>query len=235
MEALAAHDCGVLAATTAFGKTVVAAALIARRGRGTLVLVHRRQLVAQWVERLRAFLSLEDGDVGTIGGGKRKPSGRIDVALIQSLVRKGEVSDLVAGYGHLVVDECHHLSAVSFELVARRRRLARARAVGDDRRKDGHHPIIFMQCGPVRHQVEARAQASQRGFENRVRVRQTYIPTPQPFMRWPALLPAIYGALAEDAARDALIFADVLSALAADRHPRLDRAPRPPRAPAGSL
>ena len=113
MKALASHDCGVLAATTAFGKTVVAAALIARRGRNTLVLVHRRQLVEQWVERLRAFLSLEAGD-GVIVGGKRKPSGRIDVALIQSLVRKGQVSDLIAGYGHLVVDECHHLSAVSF-------------------------------------------------------------------------------------------------------------------------
>ena len=94
VEALSAQDCGVLAATTAFGKTVVAAALIARRGRNTLVLVHRRQLLDQWVERLRAFLSLEDGDVGVIGGGKRRPSGRIDIALIQSLVRKGEVSDL---------------------------------------------------------------------------------------------------------------------------------------------
>ena len=174
MEALAPHDCGVLAATTAFGKTVVAAALIARRGRNTLVLVHRRQLVEQWVERLRAFLSLEAGDIGVIGGGKRKPSGRIDVALIQSLVRKGEVSDLVAGYGHLVVDECHHLSAVSFELVARR---SKARYVlglsATVARRDGHHPIIFMQCGPVRHRVDARSQAARRTFAHQVRLRET--------------------------------------------------------------
>jgi superfamily II DNA or RNA helicase len=221
VEALAAHDCGVLAATTAFGKTVVAAVLIARRDRNTLVLVHRRQLVAQWVERLRAFLSLGDGDVGTIGGGKRKPSGRIDVALIQSLVRKGEVSDLVAGYGHLVVDECHHLSAVSFELVARRSKARHVLGLSATvARKDGHHPIIFMQCGPVRHRVDARAQAARRGFAHRVLLRETAfrLPSGQEDGR-PVPMPALYGALAADEARNALIVGDVLTALAAGRHP----------------
>jgi hypothetical protein len=119
-DALSRHDCGVLAATTAFGKTVVAAALVAHRRINTLVLVHRKELLKQWVERLQQFLSVDTGDVGTIGGGRRKPTGRIDVALIQSLVRKAEVSDQIAGYGQLIVDECHHLSALSFELVARR-------------------------------------------------------------------------------------------------------------------
>ena len=149
VAALEPHDFGVLAATTAFGKTVVGARMIAARGLNTLVLVHRRQLVDQWRERLKTFLSIDDTSIGTIGGGKRKPSGRIDIALIQSLVRNGEVSDLVGDYGHLIVDECHHLSAVSFELVARR---SKARYVlglsATVARKDGHHPIIFMQCGP---------------------------------------------------------------------------------------
>ena len=76
---------------------VVAAAMIAHRRCSALVLVHRRELLTQWIERLKTFLSVEAGDIGMIGGGRRKPSGRIDVALIQSLVRKGEVSDLVAG------------------------------------------------------------------------------------------------------------------------------------------
>ena len=102
VDALRVHDFGVLAATTAFGKTVVAAALIAERGCSTLILVHRRELLNQWTERLKQFLSLAKEDLGVIGGGKRKPSGRIDVAVIQSLVRKGEVSDLVAGYGQLI-------------------------------------------------------------------------------------------------------------------------------------
>ena len=120
------HDMGVLAATTAFGKTVVAAWLIAQRGVNTLVLVHRRQLLDQWVERLSSFLNINNREIGRIGGGRRKPTGRLDVAVIQSLVRKGVVDDCIGEYGHVIVDECHHLSAHSFEQVVRR---AKARFV----------------------------------------------------------------------------------------------------------
>ena len=218
---LALHDHGVLAATTAFGKTVVAAALIAHRQRNTLVLVHRRELLDQWVERLRAFLNIDPKQIGVIGAGKRKPTSVIDVALIQSLVRNSEVDDLVAAYGHLVVDECHHLSAASFELVARR---TKARFVlglsATVARKDGHHPIIFMQCGPVRHKVDARTQASERGIRHRVRDRTTRFELPLSLAsaeRPP--MPEIYAALAKDDERNDLIFNDVLEALEKKRSP----------------
>ena len=220
-DALVPHDAGVLAATTAFGKTVVAAALIAERARNTLILVHRRELLAQWVERLKTFLDIDPKLIGIIGGGRRKPTGVIDVALIQSLVRGGEVSDLVADYGHLVFDECHHLSAASFELVARR---AKARYVlglsATVARKDGHHPIIFMQCGPVRHRVDARAHAAERGVAHRAKHRATKFQLPPPLAasNRPAM-PAVYAALAEDELRNDLIFDDVLKALEAKRSP----------------
>jgi hypothetical protein len=111
-EAMSRHDTGVLAATTAFGKTVLAAWLIAERGVNTLVLVHRQQLLEQWIERLSAFLNLPDSEIGRVGGGRKKQTGSLDVALMQSLVRKGVVDDSIADYGHLIVDECHpHLSA----------------------------------------------------------------------------------------------------------------------------
>lgn len=110
-EAMLAHETGVLAATTAFGKTVVAAWLIAQRGVNTLVLVHRRQLLDQWIERLSTFLGLPAKSIGRIGGGRRRPTGLLDVGVIQSFVRRGVVDDCVADYGHLIVDECHHLSA----------------------------------------------------------------------------------------------------------------------------
>ena len=168
------HDNGVLSATTAFGKTVVAAWMIARRGVNTLVLVHRRQLLDQWVERLSEFLGISPKDIGRIGGGRKKQTGRVDVATIQSLVRKGVVKDCVADYGHVIVDECHHLSAHSFELVARR---TKARYIlglsATVARKDGHHPIIFMQCGPMRHRVDAKAEAIARPFQHSVIVRPT--------------------------------------------------------------
>nr|WP_064251304.1 DEAD/DEAH box helicase [Rhizobium leguminosarum]OAP88127.1 restriction endonuclease subunit R [Rhizobium leguminosarum] len=222
-DALVANDNGVLAATTAFGKTVVAAALIAHRSRNTLVLVHRRELLTQWVERLSSFLSLDPKQIGIIGGGKRKPTGIIDVALIQSLVRNGEVDDIVGNYGHLIVDECHHLSAASFELVARR---SKARYVvglsATVARKDGHHPIIFMQCGPVRHRVDARVQAAERGIRHRARDRSTKfeLPTSLVSAERPSM-PAIYAALAQDQGRNDLIFDDVLKSLEAKRSPIL--------------
>jgi superfamily II DNA or RNA helicase/very-short-patch-repair endonuclease len=176
--AMLKHETGVLAATTAFGKTVVAAWLIAQRGVNTLVLVHRRQLLDQWVERLATFLNLSSKAIGRISGGRRKPTGLIDVGVIQSLVSKGVVDDCVANYGHVVVDECHHLSAHSFEQVVRR---TKARFVlglsATVTRKDGHHPIIFMQCGPVRHRVDARVQAAARPFAHTVVVRPTAFET----------------------------------------------------------
>ncbi len=172
--AMLAHDTGVLAATTAFGKTVLAAWLIAQRGVNTLILVHRQQLQEQWVERLSQFLGIPPKEIGRWGGGRKKLTANIDVALIQSVIRKDVVQDLVGDYGHLVVDECHHLSAKSFELVARR---AKAKYVtglsATVTRKDGHHPIIFMQCGPVRHKVDARQQAAARPFNHEVWVRST--------------------------------------------------------------
>lgn len=165
-----------------------------------------------------AFLDLAPGMIGTIGGGKRKPSGVIDVALIQSLVRKGEVDDIVGDYGHLIVDECHHLSAVSFELVARR---AKTRFVlglsATVTRKDGHHPIIFMQCGPIRKRVDARAEAARRPFDHLVRIRPTAFRLEGSADRPP--IQDVYRALAADEARNEMIFNDVLAALEARRSP----------------
>jgi len=147
-EAVLAHENGVLSAATAFGKTVVAAYLIAKRSVNTLVLVHRKQLLEQWIERLKTFIDISDNAIGQIGGGKRKPTGLIDVAMIQSLSRKGVVDNIVAEYGHLVVDECHHVSARSFEIVARQSKAKFVTGLSATViRKDGHHPIIFMKGG----------------------------------------------------------------------------------------
>ena len=219
-EALMAHDTGVLAATTAFGKTVVTAAMIARRDTNTLILVHRQQLLEQWVARLTAFLDIDPSRIGVIRGGKRKPTSEIDVALIQSLSRKGEVADLVADYGQLVVDECHHLSAVSFEAIAA---AAKAKYVlglsATVTRKDGHHPIIFMQCGPIRYRVDARKQAAARPFAHRVVLRTTAFRPPASDEGNRIPIQTLYGLLARDQERNELIISDILSVLEAGRSP----------------
>jgi hypothetical protein len=108
-RALLAHDIGVFVAPPGVGKTVLGTHLIAERGRSTLVLVHRRPLLDQWIAQLSMFLGIADKEVGRIGGGKRKFTGRLDVAMIQSVVRKGSVDDILAAYGHIIVDECHHV------------------------------------------------------------------------------------------------------------------------------
>jgi superfamily II DNA or RNA helicase len=155
VAAMLRHDTGVLCAPTAFGKTVMAAAVIARRSVNTLVLVHRTELLKQWQERLQTFLGVGKGIVGTIGGGKAKPTGKIDIALMQSLSRKGEVNALVEHFGQVIVDECHHVGAVSFDAILRR---AKAKFVlgltATPIRRDGQQPIIFMQCGSIRHTAE---------------------------------------------------------------------------------
>ena len=221
-DALLAHETGVLAATTAFGKTVVAASVIAARGTNALVLVHRRQLMDQWSARLGAFLDLPASAIGQVGGGKRKPGGIVDVGVIQSLVRKGEVDDIVADYGHLVVDECHHLSAVSFEAVACR---AKAKFVlglsATVTRRDGHHPIVFMQCGPIRFRASAKAQARQRPFGHRAILRPTAFRMPEKVDGERPPIQHVYAALAADGDRNDLIFNDVLHALEAGRSPIL--------------
>jgi len=127
-------------------------------------------------ERLAAFLDLPIDLIGQIGAGRNRTTGLIDVAIVQSLYRKGEVKDLVAEYGHILVDEYHHLSAVSFEQVMRR---APAKYVtgltATPLRKDGHHPIIYMQCGPIRFNVPVGRKSSQARLNTGVVPRTTAI------------------------------------------------------------
>ena len=160
VAAILNHDAGIFCAPTGFGKTVTAAAMIARRGVNTLVLVHRTELLKQWQERLQTFLEVGKGVVGTIGGGKAKPTGKIDIAVMQSLSRQVEVNPLVEAYGHVIVDECHHVGAVSFDAILKR---VKAKYVlgltATPIRRDGQQPIIFMQCGPIRYTAAKPANA----------------------------------------------------------------------------
>ena len=207
VAAMLDHDAGVLCAPTAFGKTVTAAAIIARRGVNTLVLVHRTELLKQWQVRLAAFLDAGKDVIGVIGGGKNKPTGQIDIAVMQSLSRQGEVDSLVESYGQVIVDECHHVGAASFDAILRR---AKAKHVvgltATPIRRDGQQPIIFMQCGPIRHKA---AQPLDAPHDLAV--------TPQ-FIESPIALPAeagiqdVFRHLAQDAARTAAIASAITDA-----------------------
>ncbi len=218
IEQVLAHDQGILCAPTAFGKTVVGASLIGARAVNTLILVHRRQLMDQWRERLAAFLALPIGNIGQFGGGKTKRTGLIDVAVIQSLQHKGAVEDFVADYGHVIVDECHHLSAVTFERVLRE---VKAKYVlgltATPTRKDGHQPIIYMQCGPIRFHLSAKKVAESSPLQHKVFPRFTNF-------AWnlsenETTIQDIYAALFTHQERNDLIIRDLQQALSAGRSP----------------
>ncbi|WP_322555773.1 TOTE conflict system archaeo-eukaryotic primase domain-containing protein, partial [Sporosarcina beigongshangi] len=117
VNTLLENDHGTLAATTGFGKTVVATAVMAKRKVNTLVIVHRTQLMKQWVERLATFLGVSPKEIGQIGGGKNHITGKVDVATIQSLNYGGQLKSFITQYGQVIVDECHVISAVTFEKV----------------------------------------------------------------------------------------------------------------------
>jgi superfamily II DNA or RNA helicase len=217
-KALLAEDMGVLVAPPGVGKTVVGIYVAAARGVNTLILVHRKPLLDQWVSQLALFLGIPAKEIGQIGGAKQMATKRLDVAMIQSLVRKGNVSDLVAGYGHVVIDECHHLPAVSFERVMSE---IKARYVtgltATPYRRDGHQPIIEMQCGPTRFAVTPKSQMARRPFAHRLFVRETVFRLPDSDRK--PTIQEVYSSLATDERRNELILKDVIDALVDGRSP----------------
>ena len=203
IETLLKHEIGVLRAPTAFGKTVVAAAIIARRKVSTLVLVHRTELLRQWRERLGQFLELAEGTIGLIGGGKNKVTGMVDIAVIQSLSRREDLPEFLSSYGQVIVDECHHISAVSFEELLRQ---VKARHVlgltATPIRHDGLDPIIFMQCGPIRHAAASLALKPGAMEVQALHIKNCVFSSELGIQ-------SVFGLLATDEARNHLILRDV--------------------------
>ena len=233
-EALLREDTGVLSAATAFGKTVIGAYLIVQRKVNTLILVNSTALLSQWREALEKFLTINEPLpeepkkrgrkkirrlIGQLGGGKDTRGGVIDIALMQSLFEgdEREVKPFVADYGMVIADECHHVAAFTFEKVMK---AVRAKYVyglsATPVRKDGHQPIIFMQCGPVRYIVDAKSQAEKRAFSHFVIPRFTRT-------RLPAIsgIQDAYAGIVENNARNDFIISDALLAISEGRTPIL--------------
>ena len=227
-EAMMRHDCGVLEAGTAFGKTVLAAWMVAKRGRSALVVVNRVTLQRQWVARLAQFLGVRERDIGRIGGGaRRRATGRLDVAILQSLLRRPDAALRAMRHGFVIVDECHGLPAATFERVADRLRARFFLGLSATPvRRDGRHPVVAQQCGPVRHRVPALDLAREAPFRHVAIVRPTaYAPSEE--LRAAAAArgersppwSAMCTELCADEARNALLLADAAAAVAEGRSP----------------
>lgn len=221
VASMSSWETGILVAPPGFGKTVVAAALVAARKRRTLVLVHRRVLVEQWIERLRSFLDVAPSQVDVLGkqSSRRRrsrpeeaPPVRVaDVATFQSLVRRADIGELLGHYEHVIVDEAHHVPASSFERVLL---ACRARYVvgltATPRRRDGMEPILRMQIGRVRHTASHSASEDVDPPRRRLIVRDRSAD----FVADGHVngIAQVYSALAADEIRNDLLLDDVIAA-----------------------
>jgi len=219
VTALTKHNTGILHAPTAFGKTVTAIGIIAKRKTNTLILTHSRQLLDQWKERLKSFLP--EAEIGVIGGGKKKPSGQIDIATYQSLINKKDntIDPLIQDYGQIIIDECHHISAPRFETVlneVRAKYVLGLTATPD--RQDGHQKIIFMLAGPIRHMVTSNHTDK---FEQQVIVKQLYNQPPLKLVNGEERprISDVYQWLCQDQSRSHSIVADVIDEITKGKHP----------------
>ena len=230
VNALATNNTGVLSATTAFGKTVAAIGLIAEHSVNTLILVHTKALLDQWMQRLEQFLVIDNvpviekgkhkknlSPIGTLSSTGNKLHGIIDIALMQSCITDGEVKPFVKDYGLVIADECHHVSAVNFEQILK---AVNARYVygltATPIRKDGHQPIIFMQCGPIRYNADARSQMRDQTFQRLLVPRFTPF---RPVSGEDLSFTKVAQQLAEDEYRNLFIVKDVIEALKDGRSP----------------
>ncbi len=212
-DALTGHDLGMLVAEPGSGKTVVGCAVIARHALPTLVIVDRKPLVEQWRDRLVTHLGLTSRQIGQFGGGRNRATGIVDVAMVQSLARRDDITELTSAYGLVIVDECHHVPAVTFERAVRdipvRRWLG---LTATPYRRDGLQALMAMHCGPVRHKMAPRQGSALRALD--LIVHET---THQPAHEGEHIQ-TIYRGLIEDTDRNRSICDDITTAVAAGRN-----------------
>jgi superfamily II DNA or RNA helicase len=231
LECLLQHETGILSGTTAFGKTVVALKMIAERKVPTLILVDKVNLLLQWKKRISEFLIINEalpeqtataagksgtkrknGIVGQLGAGKNTLGGIVDIAVMQSISRKGEVKDCIKNYGMIIADECHHASAFTYENILKSAPAKyRYGLTATPIRKDGHHPILFMHCGPIRYRDNPRKQAELRPFDHFVVPRFTSLRIPLGIEKKQSSIQDLYVEIINSEIRNQQIIDDILA------------------------
>lgn len=220
MNDLISHETGVLCATTGFGKTVIGAKIISELKTNTLVIVNRNNLLEQWKERLSYFLDINKKEIGQCGASKENLNGKLDVASFQSLFKKDNLEELIKNYGLVIVDECHHVAAFSFEKVLKAIRSKYVYGLtATPTRKDGWHKIIYMQCGDIRVRVSNKELKQNKEMEHTVIVKKTnykYIPSDE---QDKILISEILNDMCQNVFRNSMIIEDIKKSVEDGRTP----------------
>ena len=145
-------DFSICVAPPGFGKTLLGAKIFELRACSTLIVVNKNMLLNQWIERFVDYFGYEKKDIGYLGKGHNKLNGQIDVATKQSLKND---PDVINNYSFVIVDECHHIPAITFEQIVKNfkgKYLLGLSATPN--RKDELQPILYQQLGDISYEYK---------------------------------------------------------------------------------
>lgn len=182
-------DSGVIVAPSGSGKTIIGLEIIAQRKRPALILVHRKQLLDQWIERTQAFLGIPKKDIGQYYSVKKKTGEEITIAMMQTLVRIGNFAELQNKFGTIIVDECHHIPAKTFrEVISQLNPKYIYGLTATPKRKHNDESLIYMFIGGIIAQMEhvpeiiaETAAAPYKSIKAQIIVRETNLEVPFKF------------------------------------------------------
>ena len=179
LERLDKKDFGVVVDPPNSGKTIIGLELIVRKRQPTLILVHRRQLFDQWMDRIQSFLRIPKDKIGQIGNQKNKIGKEITIAMIQSLTRKESLEYLSNEFGMIIVDECHHIPAKSFRsVISQLNSYYLYGLTATPKRKNNDEKLIYMYIGNILYEMTQEEQLLAQNLKAEINIKETNLFAP---------------------------------------------------------
>ena len=208
LEKIAEKDFGVIVSPPGSGKTIIGLEIIAQKRQPALIIVHRKQLFDQWIERIQSFLKIPKKEIGQIGNQKFKVGKEITISMIQSLTRSDEIDKIANSFGTIIVDECHHIPAKSFrEAIVNFNSFYLYGLTATPKRKNNDEKLIYVYIGNILYHAEQKEQIQKNKSKAEILIRETalYAPFDYKIDKYET----ISRILIHDTQRNSLIFDDI--------------------------